>query len=392
MDDMIETPYFLIHKNILDLNLERMIDAAKSFFIGGFIIGYSYKTNSLPWIINYFKNNGCYAEVVSDDEYNLGIHNGIEKDHFIYNGIIKSKKSFLEALKNGCIVNIDSQREICWLSELDRNREYRIGIRANFNIESECPGESQCGDEGGRFGFCYENGELEKALKAIRKTGFEPVCLHLHCSSKTRSLNIYRAISKYSCIIAKEYSLNLQYIDVGGGFFGGLSDKPQFVDYFQLIANTLQNFFDLKKIKIIVEPGMALIGSCVDYISKVIDVKTTTFNRFVIIDGSRVHIDPLMTKKTYNYQLYSKSNDNFSKQVVCGFTCMEHDRLMTLINEKELKQDDIIVFERVGAYTMCLSPLFIKYFPNVFVESNGRMQLVREKWGVVEYCSKGELV
>ena len=99
-----------------------------------------------------------------------------------------------------------------------------------------------------------------------------------------------------------------------------------------------------------------------------------------------------MTKKTYNYQLYSKSNDNFSKQVVCGFTCMEHDRLMTLINEKELKQDDIIVFERVGAYTMCLSPLFIKYFPNVFVESNGRMQLVREKWGVVEYCSKGELV
>ena len=36
-----------------------------------YIIGYSYKTNALPWLISYLNDQGCFAEVVSDDEYKL---------------------------------------------------------------------------------------------------------------------------------------------------------------------------------------------------------------------------------------------------------------------------------------------------------------------------------
>ena len=59
----LETPYFLIDKAELDNNLAKMKKAADAYFKGGFIVGYSYKTNSLPWIVKYFKDNDCYAEV-----------------------------------------------------------------------------------------------------------------------------------------------------------------------------------------------------------------------------------------------------------------------------------------------------------------------------------------
>ena len=34
-------------------------------------IGYSFKTNSLPWLVTFLKERGVLAEVVSDDEYAL---------------------------------------------------------------------------------------------------------------------------------------------------------------------------------------------------------------------------------------------------------------------------------------------------------------------------------
>ena len=214
-----DTPFYIINKEELDENFSALEEALKRYW-GNYIIGYSYKTNSLPWIIKEYYKKGCYAEVVSEDEYELAKIIGVDKKKIIYNGPIKSKKTFLEALKNGDVVNIDSYREISWLDDLVPGC-YNIGVRVNFDIESMCIGQSQCPDEGGRFGFCYENGELEKAINLIIKKGFEIKCLHMHVSSKTRSLDIYDSTSKMVCLLKQKYNLNLSYIDIGGGFFGG---------------------------------------------------------------------------------------------------------------------------------------------------------------------------
>ena len=59
-----------------------------------------------------------YAEVVSYDEYNLVLKCGFDKSHIIYNGPMKDKASFIDALENGAIVNIETKRELDWLLEL----------------------------------------------------------------------------------------------------------------------------------------------------------------------------------------------------------------------------------------------------------------------------------
>lgn len=389
----INTPYYIIEKKKLDDNFFKLENALKKYW-NNYIIGYSYKTNSLPWVINYFNQKGCYSEVVSKDEYELGKILGIEKNKYIYNGPIKTKESFIEAANNRCYINIDSNRELQWAIELEGN--YKIGVRVNFDIEKFCPGQSQCGTEGGRFGFCYENGELAKVLKFLKDKNIKVSGLHLHVSSKTRSLEIYKAIAEMVIKIKKEFNLELNYVDIGGGFFGGLNNKPQFEDYIKVVSDILTQEILPEKTTLIVEPGMSLIGSPIDYVTSVIDIKDTTYNRFVITDGTRTSIDPLMKKNKYfyRYEYRNKNKKRIEKQVICGYTCMENDRLYIEKNGLELDVGDRIIYEKVGAYTMCLTPLFIKYFPDVYLLENDKLIKVRNAWTSYQYIQnsmiKGE--
>ena len=66
------------------------------------------------------KQNGCLAEVVSDDEYSLAQKLKYTPNDIIFNGPVKSRDAFLAAVRNGSIVNIDSKQELEWISELEK--------------------------------------------------------------------------------------------------------------------------------------------------------------------------------------------------------------------------------------------------------------------------------
>lgn len=79
------------------------------------------------------------------------------------------------------------------------------------------------------------------------------------------------------------------------------------------------------------------------------------------------------------------------RQVICGYTCMENDRLFVLENAPRLQPGDIIRYQKVGGYTMCLTPLFICYFPAVYAEEQNRLICVREHWKETEYVQKSHI-
>lgn len=69
-----------------------------------------------------------------------------------------------------------------------------------------------------------------------------------------------------------------------------------------------------------------------------------------------------------------------------GLTCLEYDRLFVLPEgNRQLEEGDRIVFHSVGAYTMALTPLFIHYFPNVYLQKDGEFSLIREEWSENNY-------
>ena len=156
----LETPCFILDNE----EFERSIYGFKKALDNNFkksIIGYSVKTNSLPYCLCLARDMGCYAEVVSHDEYELALLCGYSKDHIIYNGPMKSKETFLDAIINGAIVNIEAKREINWLKELPKDKCYNIGVRININISKIAIDDAIGDNDFGRFGLSDETNELK---------------------------------------------------------------------------------------------------------------------------------------------------------------------------------------------------------------------------------------
>lgn len=389
----LQTPYFVIEEAVLQKYYDMLTDSLEKNW-GNYLVGYSFKTNSLPWLVSFMKKQGAYAEVVSQDEYSLARYMGFRDDEIVYNGPYKSVESFRNVLMAGGYMNLDSQMELNWLIDLAKEypeKHFYTGIRANFNLEQMCPGETTMGEMSGRFGFCYETGKLAEGIAAIKALPNVTLTgLHLHSSSKSRSVKVFRSIAQMACQLKREFDLNLSYVDLGGGYCGGMPGRPEYPDYFPAVAEELAKEFDPKQTRIIVEPGISMISKCTGFVTSVFDTRDIKGTRYVMTDGSRFNIDATMIKSSYFFEIeenraYTAERPVMAEQVISGFTCMEVDRLFIHKNSPELVPGDKIIYENVGGYTMSLNPLFIQYFPAVYVKRGDEMIQVRKKWTPEEY-------
>ncbi len=389
----IQTPCYVLEEDKLLHNIKTFKEALNNRFNNN-ILGYSVKTNSTPVLLDYINKEGCYAEVVSYHEYSLALSCGFKANRIVYNGPLKNKETFLHAIQNGAYVNIDSKRELDWLCDLPSEGRYSVGLRVNLDLQKISPDDCKDKEDFSRFGFSSENEEFLEALNYIRNLGNVNVRgLHLHRTSKTRSLDLYRNICKYGIKIVEKYHLNLDYLDIGGGYYGDLPGKPTYQDYVDTIADSLSVYFDTSKLTVIVEPGNAIIASPFTFYSSVIDIKNIGSNRVVVIDGSRNDIDPFFHKTDYFKSFIPVQKDRLliPRQVFVGCTCLENDRLFVLNNHYEVRVGDIIKFSFVGAYTICLSPLFIRYFPRIYVQNGNELLLSREEWTEKDYLQQNVL-
>lgn len=384
MSNSLKTPYFLIREELLKKNIYGFKDALDTIWPNS-IIAYSVKTNSLPWILNWMNRHGVYAEVVSDEEYQLALLSGYSADKIVFNGPIKTDEYLQKALGNGSIVNIDSHHELEYVKKEKPEIHGAIGIRVNVDPSIFEANDVGYQEDGFRFGFSYENGELQEVVKSlIEAYGDVSIGLHMHVNSITRSVKVYQAIARYAARIITENYFIPSYIDIGGGFFGGVPGKTTPREYISEIKKELESVIDISKTVLIIEPGSAAVGSAIELHTSVIDVKDTIRGRIVTTDGSRFHIDPLWLKKGYMYTTDS-TKDAHPRQVVCGYTCMDHDRIMVIENEPELYNGDHIIYERVGNYTVTVGGPFIRPYPPVYCQTGGTLEEVRSQMSMEDY-------
>lgn len=383
----IQTPCFVLETDKLRQNIRAFKRALDDRFEHN-VLSYSVKTNSTPALLDIIKEEGGYAEVVSYHEYKLALTLGFPPNHIVYNGPLKDEETFLHALRNGAVVNIDTKRELSWIRLLPSDKVYAVGLRVNLNLMEISPEDCKDKEDYSRFGFSSENNEFAEAVKYINELDNVKLSgLHLHRTSKTRSLDVYHNICRYAINVVRQNNLSLDYIDIGGGYYGDMPGKPTYKNYVDTIADALSPLFDTTKLKLIVEPGNAIIASPFTFYSSVIDTKQIGDKRIVVLDGSRNDIDPFFHKSDY-YKSFLIDNHNrkiVRNQAFVGCTCLENDRLFEMNDYFESQVGDIIKFSNVGAYTICLSPLFIRYFPRIYVQKGNKLYISREEWNADNY-------
>ncbi len=386
----IETPAFVVDEQAL-LNQVRSFREALDQGWPHAVLSYSVKTNSLPWLVAWCSRHGVPAEIVSAEEWELAIRVGHDPSSIIVNGPIKTPELLAAAFDAGAVVNLDSRREVRWTIDRAKagQRVDAVGLRVNWDVEADAPGHTASGPAGLRFGFHVDNGDLSEVIAELGQAGIPVKGLHLHVTSLTRALDSYISAGATARRIIEEHQLELSWIDMGGGFFGGQSDRfPSPQDYVTAIRESLAGVVDPSRTKLILEPGAALVAVPIDLHTQVIDTKPVQDHLIVVTDGSRTNLDPFLRKSAYEHSIISDGQPCPIPQVISGFTCLDNDRLMTLTDAPRLAEGDRIVYHKVGSYTMTFNPLFIQYLPRVYVRSlDGTLTVVRQRWGVDEYLA-----
>ena len=393
--------FYLLDSTKLRENYNKMETAFKSRY-EKVIIGYSYKTNYLPYLCKELSKLGAYAEVVSRLEYDLAIKMGENPKQIIFNGPLKSKEDIYYALENESILNIDSLYEIDFVKEYAAyhpNKQVKVGLRLNFDISDNGVSPLQEGYEVSRFGICVENGDFYFALNELKSLANISVTgLHGHFSTRKRSIDSYKKITQKLCSIAKESIANqVEYIDVGGGFYGELPkifdmNAPTFDDYAEAIGEIMEHEWSQleKKPALIIEPGISMVANVFTFIAKVIDTKKVRNQRFVLVDGSVHNIKPTMHKNNLPIRIIRQNEPEHSTEPfhIVGYTCMEKDYLAHEVHDRLPQKGDYILFENVGAYTIVFNPPFIKERPGIVaIEHNKRIE-VRKRETITQFFNE----
>ena len=367
-----KTPCYIINKKQLINNCEAIEKPFHNNWGDNIIIAYSIKTNNCNVLIDALKERRWFAEVVSYDEYKLVKKRGYKASNIICNGPAKGKM-LQQAFKEKALINLDNLQEvsnICKLWKKDNVGMINVGLRVNFDLNINCPQQKNYGEEISRFGINYENGDIKRAIQLLKDTGINVQGLHMHTSTKTRSLEVFRTLSSKAVEIAEKYGLNIKYIDIGGGFFGGqeLAGKPKMEEYAIVISNELRKYFSPDEVTLILEPGASVVATALDYLSTVQNTRNIGNECIVTVDGTLLHINPFMVKRDSNMIVSTQEREKIDIQKICGCTCMEKDVFGVLNNENQLKKGDKVRFKNAGAYTISFNSDFIIRKPLIYVE------------------------
>lgn len=377
LEDEYGDSFYILHTKKCENNFEELLSAFRSIYPNT-DIAYSYKTNYTPWLGTYFNSLGGYAEVVSQMEYDLAVRIGVPPQKIIYNGPLKYARDIERAILSGSIVNLDALSEVRIVQAIalrHADRDIAVGVRCNFDI-----GERFIS----RFGLDAEGDELDTVMKMIDgMKNCRIAGIHCHFSTARRSVESYRLRTKMMLELSAKYFKNRapEFIDVGGGFFGKMDAAlrnqfdcpvPSYQEYAAAVASQFADAFPGGSTpRLIIEPGISMVGDVMQFVSRIMGVKTVRTRKLALATGSIFNIRPTQTDKQITMHVYHKDGMNHEEAMqgpvdVCGYTCMEGDCLYRGYTGS-LAPGDYVVFENVGAYTTVLKPPFIAPSPPIIM-------------------------
>ncbi len=347
-----------------------------------FNIAYSYKTNYTPKLCRIVNQLGGFAEVVSDMEMELALRVGVEPKNIIWNGPFKNAEKAEQLLIMGGTVNIDSAYEIDLIAEIAKkypSHRLNIGVRCNFDINDGVVS---------RFGFDIESEDFRKAIELVREHNSLNL-IGLQCHFAARRLDTWKPRADGMLAVIDRLGIVPEHIDLGGGLFGKMADSlkvqfdsdiPTYKQYAEAVAPVFAEHFKNSESKpmLLIEPGSALVGDCMHFVSRVVNIKAVRGKAIATLLGSIYNINPTLNKKNPPIEVYSMGaeQNEYKDLDFGGFTCIESDYLYRHYNGK-LAKGDIVAFGNVGSYSVVLKPPFIlPNFPIIDI-SDGTLEIIK---------------
>jgi diaminopimelate decarboxylase len=351
---------------------------------------WSYKTNYLDAVCRIFHQEGAWAEVVSEMEYEMARRLGVPGEHILYNGPYKPEASLERALTEGARVHLDHYDELYLAEQIARKSGRTLPVALRVNLDA---GIFPRWD---RFGFNLDSGEALDAARRIRAGGHLTLDgLHAHIGTFILEPDAYRqSAAKLAALalqVRQQTGMPVRYLDLGGGFPSratlhgqyapGADSSPALDDYAVAVTSALLAAgFPPKELPLLVlETGRAMVDEAGYLVTRVVGNKRLPSGiRAVIVDAG---VNVLFTSYWYRHEVVpvSDSGGMAEETVVYGPLCMNIDVVRPSAWLPPLEAGDALVVHPVGAYNVTQWMQFIRLRPPVLLAGeHGEIDVIRE--------------
>ena len=387
------TPSYIYSKKII---LDNYLDFKKQFESMDHLICFAVKSNPNIAILNILAKNGAGFDIVSGGELQRVIAAKGDPKKVVFSGVGKSQEDIELAIKHSILsFNVESEAELYRIqnSAKNLNKKANISIRVNPNVDPKTHPYISTGLKDNKFGVNEKKAismyKIAKGLDSIEIKGID-----CHIGSQITELKPFEdSIKKLLELIdhLKSLGILIDNIDVGGGIGIQYSEElpPTFSEYSKIVKNVLKG----RNLKIIFEPGRALIGKAGILLTKVEYVKNSSDKNFLIVNAA---MNDLMRPALYEafHEIVNLSPSNCDKKNydIVGPVCetgdfIGKDRLMSA------EENNILAVLDVGAYGMSMSSNYNSRpkIPEILIDDN-KFHLIRNRESFIDLINGEKLL
>ena len=322
------------------------------------LICFAVKANPNIAILNVFAKLGAGFDIVSGGELARVLAAGGDAQKIVFSGVGKNTDEMRAALKAGIFCfNVESASELVRLNTAagEMGKIAPVSLRVNPNVDAKTHPYISTGLKNNKFGVAVEDA-LDVYTQAAAMPNIAVHGVDCHIGSQITELSPFidaldKVLSLVDVLEAK--GIHISHIDVGGGIGIAYADEipPAFSDYAQAILAKI----GARKVKLLFEPGRALVGNAGVLLTKVEYIKKTESKNFAIVDAA---MNDLMRPALYDayhdiVALLPRDGDSTIYEIV-GPVCesgdfLGHDRALNLI------EGDLLAIKSAGAYGMSMA-------------------------------------
>ncbi|MGQ0443056.1 MAG: diaminopimelate decarboxylase [Methylophilaceae bacterium] len=341
---------------------QALLHAFNSFEAGlsntNHLVCFAVKANPNLAILNVFAKLGAGFDIVSGGELARVLAAGGDPQKIVFSGVGKTADEMRAALYAGIFCfNVESASELIKLNKVagELGKIAPVSLRVNPNVDAKTHPYISTGLKNNKFGVAFQD-----ALAVYRQAAAMPnIAVHgvdCHIGSQITEISPFidaleRIVSLVDTLEAS--GIPISHIDVGGGIGITYSDEtpPAFNHYAQAILQPLGN----RNVKLLFEPGRALVGNAGVLLTKVEYLKNTESKNFAIVDAA---MNDLMRPALYDaYHDIVAVNPRGGHSIhyeIVGPVCesgdfLGHDRSLNL------QEGDLLAIKSAGAYGMSMS-------------------------------------
>ncbi len=351
------TPCYVYSKSALTQAFERF---NAGFANTNHLVCFAVKSNPSLAILNLFAKLGAGFDIVSGGELARVLAAGGDPKKVVFSGVGKTELEMQAALNTGIFCfNVESASELTRLNKVagEVGKVAPISLRVNPNVDAKTHPYISTGLKNNKFGVAYEDA-LNIYLQAAAMPNIAIHGVDCHIGSQITELSPFLdAFDRVLLLVdaLEKHGITIQHIDAGGGIGICYSDEtpPEFNAYAAAMLAKLGN----RDIKLVFEPGRALVGNAGVLLTKVEYIKHTEAKNFAIVDAAMNDLmRPALYDAYHDIKAVQPRNDQSSALAyeIVGPVCesgdfLGHDRTLALA------EGDLLAIMSAGAYGMSMA-------------------------------------